>query len=118
MRQRKEAGERQKQGAHLEEAELRLEQAELPALEAGRLLERAAELHEVERRHGLQNRELVHQQLRTTSQRLPNRVCVMQSTTSRSTRACKELPKLENTTHFEIKRSKGQAKAHVFTNTF
>ena len=50
--------------AHPDEAELQLEQAELPALEAGRRIERTAELQEVERRHGLEDRELLHQQLR------------------------------------------------------
>ena len=63
VRHRKE-GERQRQGAHLEEAELHFEQAELPALEARCRPERSAELHEVERRHGLEDRKLVHQQLR------------------------------------------------------
>lgn len=50
--------------AYLQEAELHFEQTELPALEAGGLLERRPELHEVERRHRLEDRELVDQQLR------------------------------------------------------
>ena len=50
--------------AHRDEAELQLEQAELPALEAERRLERTAELQEVVWRHDLEDRELLHQQLR------------------------------------------------------